>query len=107
MLSIDSMLFCNIAAQLTKVEFMLYFAYLPGRVFGLEFGTLLFSIREPIITMAASLLDFVVIIIHFLSESVECVRSIPLNLGPFCSEGSSSEYIISESMLKMKIIASL
>ena len=86
---------------------MLYFVDLPGRLFGLEFGALLFSIRDSMITMTASLLDVFVMMIHFSSESVECVRSIPLNLGSFYSEGSSSEYIISESMLKMIIIASL
>ena len=86
---------------------MLYFVDLPRRLFGLEFRALLFSIRESMITMATSLLAFIVMTIHFSLESVEWVRSIPLNLGYFYSEESSSEYMISESMLKITIISSL
>ena len=86
---------------------MLYFVDLPRRLFGLEFRALLFSIRESMITMATSLLAFIVMTIHFSLESVEWVRSIPLNLGYFYSEESSSESMISESMLKITIISSL
>ena len=50
---------------------MLYFVDLPGRLLGFVFGALLFAIRESMMTMAASLLAFVVTIIHFTSESVE------------------------------------
>ena len=65
---------------------MLYFVDLPRRLFELEFRALLFSIRESIITMTTSLLAFIVMTIHFSLESVECVRSIPLNLGSFIAK---------------------
>ena len=53
------------------MELILYFVDSLGHLLGFVFGALLFSISESIMTMAASLLALVVMIIHFLSESVE------------------------------------
>ena len=82
----------------------MYFVDRPERLFGFEFGALLFSIRESMMTMTVSLLTLVVMIIHFPLESVEWVSSIPLNRELCCSGGSNLENIISESMLKRIMI---
>ena len=58
-------------------------------------------------TIVANLLAFVVMIIYLLSESVEWVRSTPLNLESCCNEGSILKYMISESILKMIMIVNL
>ena len=52
---------------------MLYFYFVdrPGHLFVFEFEVLLFYIRESMMMIADLLLAFVVIMIHFPSESVE------------------------------------
>ena len=69
----------NIDEYITGVQLILCLFERPRRLFRLNFEALLFSIRLSMVTMAASLLALVVMIVHLPSVSVECVRSTPYN----------------------------